>query len=69
MQGWARLGCEEAKEEEGEVGEGPTVLWMAGGSPFNELLLWPSSTSQSRCAGLRCKLIEEVKNQTLRRER
>ena len=24
----------------------------AGGSPFNELLLWPSSTPQPRCAGL-----------------
>ena len=36
---------EEADSEEEEV-------WMVGGSPCNELLLWPSSTPQQRWAGM-----------------
>ena len=57
------VGVRPAESKEGEVGEGPTVLQMVGGSPFNELLLWPSSTSQPRCVKLRCVL------QNPRRER
>ena len=52
-----------AESKEGEVGEGPTILRMAGGSPFNELLLWPSSTSQLRCVKLRCVLLEDAESE------
>ena len=54
---------EEADSEEGEVGEGPTILRMAGGSPFNKFLLWPSSTSQPRCVKLRCILLEDAESE------